>query len=154
TAHAQQAPARAASSNNAGRSANREGAITGRVIGPDGQPMTDAEVFADRIGERMVQGPVTATDGEGNFKLTGLSPSAYVLFARAPGYVEAAGPREKSLHRIGEIVTINLVKGGVIIGRVTDETGEPIAGVAVTPHRLRDSEGKPAGPGSERFRLT
>src|SRR5262245_24379944 len=164
TAHAQQAPARTAASNNTGQSANREGAnreganregaITGRVIGADGQPMTDAEVFADRIGERPGQGHFAATDGEGNFKLSGLSPAAYVLFARAPGYVEAAGPREKSVHRRGESVTINMVKGGVITGRVTDETGEPIAGVTVTPYRCRDPEGKPAVPGVERFRIS
>ncbi|MBO0801417.1 MAG: hypothetical protein J2P31_21565, partial [Blastocatellia bacterium] len=45
-----QAPAQRASSSQTGRT-KREGAITGRVIGPDGQPVADANVIAFRIGE-------------------------------------------------------------------------------------------------------
>ncbi|HKQ72376.1 MAG TPA: carboxypeptidase-like regulatory domain-containing protein [Blastocatellia bacterium] len=153
-AHAQQPPSPTGTSNKTDQSANREGAITGRVIGADGQPITYAEVFADRIGERFGSGQLAATDGEGNFKLTGLSPASYILFARAPGYVEAESPLEKNVHHIGESVTISLVKGGVITGQVTDETGEPIAGVTVKPHCLRDLEGKPSGPGREWFNIT
>jgi hypothetical protein len=140
----QQPPAGTASADQTGRRLKREGDITGRVIGPDGQPMADASVFAYRIGERLGRGHSATVDDDGNFKLTGLSPSTYILSARAPGYVFDDPPIEDNIHRIGEHVTIRMVKGGVITGRVTDETGEPLVGVIVRPRRLRDPDGKPA----------
>ncbi len=143
-AFAQQPPARTASADQTGRRLKREGVITGRVIGPDGQPMADARVFAYQIGKRLGSGHSATVDDDGNFKMVGLSPTAYVFHARAPGYVFADLPIEDSVHRIGENVTIRMVKGGVITGRVTDETGEPLVGVTVRPHRLRDPEGSPA----------
>jgi hypothetical protein len=121
----------------------REALITGRVIGPDGQPMADASVFAYKIGERLGNGHSATVDDDGNFKMVGLSPASYFFHALAPGYVFADLPIEDSVHRIGENVTIRMVKGGVITGRVTDETGEPLVGVTVRPHRLRDPEGSP-----------
>jgi hypothetical protein len=141
---AQQPPARTASADQTGRRLKREGVITGRVIGPDGQPMADASVFAYRIGERLGSGHSPTVDDDGNFKMVGLWPTAYVFSARAPGYVFADLPVEDNVHRIGENVTIRMVKGGVITGRVTDETGEPLVGVTVRPHRLRNQEGSPA----------
>src|SRR5262249_23373173 len=141
---AQQPPARTAPADQTERRLKREGVITGRVIGPDGQPMADARVFAYQIGERLGSGHSATVDDDGNFKMVGLMPTAYVFYARAPGYVFADLPIEDSVHRIGENVTIRMVKGGVITGRVTDETGEPLVGVTVRPHRLRDPEGSPA----------
>src|SRR5262249_29508057 len=81
------------------------------------------------------------------FKVTGLSPGAYSLSTRMPGYValsdssgDSSGPR---MHRIGENVAITLIKGGVITGRVTDEFGEPMVGARVTAYRVRTLEGRP-----------
>jgi len=152
-AFAQQPPARTASEDQTGRRLKREGVITGRVIGPDGQPMADARVFAYQIGKRLESGHSATVDDDGNFKMVGLSPTAYVFSARAPGYVFADLPIEDNVHRIGENMTIRMVKGGVITGRVTDETGEPLVGVTVRPHRLRDPEGSPAISSVESFDL-
>jgi Carboxypeptidase regulatory-like domain len=152
-APAQQPPARTAAADQTGRRLKREGVITGRVIGPDGQPMADARVFAYRIGERLGRGHSAVVDDDGNFKIVGLSPTSYVISARAPGYVFADLPIEDSVHRIGENVTVRMVKGGVITGRVTDETGEPLVGVTVKTHRLRDLESKPALSGGDLFAL-
>jgi hypothetical protein len=140
---AQQAPAK--TSNQPDRSARLGGAITGRVIGPDGQGVADAEVSANRIIEGPESRRSTVSDEEGNFTLTGLSPGAYVLSAQAPGYVSADLPIENAIHRIGENVIISLVKGGVITGRVTDESREPLVGVTVSQQRLHATEGKPTG---------
>src|SRR5215475_4321674 len=150
-APAQQAPVKTESTNQTDQSAKRKGAITGRIIGPDGQPAPDAAVFASRISERPGPGQSAASDDIGNFKLTGLTPGAYILSASAPGYVAAEIPAENAVHRIGENVTISLVKGGVITGRVTEETGEPIVGAIVESHRLRDPEGKTTGSRSASF---
>src|SRR5262249_3891908 len=110
--------------------------------GPDGQPTADAGVSSYRISEKIIFARSVASDDEGNFRLTGLLPGAYLLNAYALGYVAAETSTENEIHRIGENVTISLVKGGVITGRVTDETGEPLVGVGVLPKRLRDLEGK------------
>jgi Carboxypeptidase regulatory-like domain len=150
---AQQPPARTASADQTGRRLKREDVITGRVIGPDGQPVADTRVFAYRIGERLGRGHSAMVDDDGNFKLIGLSPTAYVISARAPGYVFADLPIEDRVHRIGENVTVRMVKGGVITGRVTDETGEPLVGVTVKTQRLRDPESKPALSGGDLFEL-
>jgi len=147
---AQQPP----TSNQTGQSAarqKREGAITGRVIGPDGQPLAGAEIFARRISERGGSNLSVTSDDDGNFKLTGLSPGAYRLSAYAPGYINAEFPSENDVHRLGGNVTINLIKGGVITGRVTDEAGEPMVGVKVSPQRLRDLEGKAASSRFDNF---
>jgi Carboxypeptidase regulatory-like domain len=137
---AQQAPAKTA--NQPERSAKLGGAITGRVIGPDGQPITDAEVSAIRITDGPRTRRSAVSDEEGNFTLAGLSPGAYTLLANAPGYVSADLPIENAIHRIGENIIINMVKGGVITGRVTDEAGEPLVGMTVSQQRLRNNEGK------------
>jgi hypothetical protein len=123
---------------------SRKGEITGRVIGPDGQPIADATVFAYRISERPEEPHSAAVADGGNFKLTGLSPGIYNLAAQSLGYI-SGGPAEGAIHRVGENVTIALIKGGVITGRVTDATGEPIVGVGVRVLHLRDSEGRTTG---------
>src|SRR5262249_25679819 len=125
----------------------REGAITGRVIGPDGRPMADAQIYAAKISEKPGSGVSAISDDEGGFRLTGLLSGTYTINAYAPGYVSADIPRESNLHRVGENLTINLVIGGVITGRVTDEIGEPMVGVYIQSQRVRDSEGKMLGSG-------
>lgn len=121
------------------------GAITGRVVGPDGLGMADAEVSARRISEGEESNSAVASDEDGNFTLAGLAPGAYRLLAKTPGYVSADLPLESDIHRIGENVIINLVKGGVITGQVTDDRGEPLIGVTVSQERIRTLEGKQAG---------
>src|SRR5262249_14231114 len=131
---AQQGPVKRAPSSQTERSPSREGAITGRVIGAEGQPMANVGVYARQISEKNRATNSATSDNDGNFNLTGLSSGAYVLSAYAPGYIAAESPYETAIRRIGENVTINIVKGGVISGRVTDETGEPIVGVNVLSH--------------------
>jgi hypothetical protein len=121
----------------------REGVITGRVVAADGQPLTGLRVMAVAVGKASAiwtpPQPITC-DAEGNFKVTGLAHGVYKLIAMAPGYITA--PNQSRNYRIGENVTLLLVKGGVITGRVTDEFGEPMIGVRVSAESLRDSEGQ------------
>ncbi|MBO0719347.1 MAG: carboxypeptidase regulatory-like domain-containing protein [Blastocatellia bacterium] len=119
----------------------RRGAIAGRVISSDGQPIANAEISATRLNAERWRRWVTS-DEEGNFILKDLLRGAYYLSARMPGYVSADLPFENAVHRTGENVIISMVKGGVITGRVTDETGEPLVGVIVSQHCLRTPDGK------------
>jgi protocatechuate 3,4-dioxygenase beta subunit len=119
-----------------------DGSITGRVILEDGTPAEEAQIDLGRSGMYASTWRSIKTDSEGNFKVTGLVPGLYELEATLPGYVTAPGSPESALYRIGDHVTINMVKGGVITGAVTDENGEPLTGVAVYSRRVRDAEGR------------
>jgi len=125
----------------------RNGVITGRVILEDGSPAEGVLVMTYRIGIKQTSYDHTMqefrSDREGNFKATGLVPGLYELSASLAGYVHASSSAESTLYRIGEHVTINLVKGGVITGVVTDANGEPMIGEYVYAYRMRDSEGRP-----------
>jgi hypothetical protein len=116
---------------------SRTGTISGRVITEDGQPLPRAVVSIFGVGgslEKMMSGRLAvATDAEGRFEATGLDPMPYVVMARAPSYLLAQKPDPAGLqyHFVGETVTIVLRKGGVITGRVTGATGEPVVGVEV-----------------------
>lgn len=128
----------------------REGAISGRVIADDGQPVAGAQVMAVAVGKASMGALISGSqrsvcDAEGNFKVAGLTHGVYTLLAQSPGYVSDSNQSRK--YRIGESVIINLVRGGVITGRVTDEFGEPVVGVRVSADRVRDSEGRPDAGG-------
>jgi hypothetical protein len=133
----------------------RNGVITGRVILEDGSPAEGARVSIIRVGIKQTSMHHTMqhfnTDSEGNFKATGLVPGVYNLGASLAGYVTAPAPAASLLHRIGEHVTINLVKGGVITGAVTDARGEPMIGEYVYACRVRDAEGSPLIEGRRRY---
>ncbi|MGH9766033.1 MAG: carboxypeptidase regulatory-like domain-containing protein [Blastocatellia bacterium] len=132
----------------------REGAISGRVVADDGQPLAGAQVIALSIGKSPIgsMSQMAACDAEGNFKVMGLAHGVYSLVARAPGYVSTQNQSLK--YRIGESMIIQLVRGGVITGRVIDEFGEPVVGVRVLADRVRDSEGKPDTGGAAMNEMT
>ena len=126
----------------------RDGTIAGRVVAADGQPVAGAQVMIVLRGGNFVMPQAAVCDDEGNFKSAGLNPGAYSLAARMPGYVTLSNPSERERYRAGDHVTITLVRGGVITGRVTDEFGEPIAGVPVQAMKTRNEDGRPARGGA------
>jgi hypothetical protein len=123
--------------------------ITGRVATEDGGGLPGVTVSlipvaADR--RTISSGPQnrTLTDGDGNFKFTGLAPRVYSVSASsAKGYVPKPIPVDESqdsgYHRIGSNVTITMIKGGAITGRVTNALGEPLIGVQVNAAMVRGS---------------
>lgn len=124
----------------------RDGTITGRVVTDDGHPASDAVILASEIGADMYRAYRTECDDEGNFKLMGLQPGAYKISASLPGYVNASDSR---IYRIGANVTIRIVKGGVITGRVTNARGEPLEMVSVNLLTARGLEGRDASLSQE-----
>src|SRR5215471_3360152 len=117
------------------------GVITGRVVTEDGSGLpgvtvTLTPVAADR---RAISGRPqnrTSTDEDGNFKFTGLAPLVYSVSASSTkGYVPSPVPvserQDGGYHRIGANVTITMIKGGAITGKVTNAMGEPVIGVQV-----------------------
>lgn len=125
------------------------GSITGRVLGDDGQPLAGVSVSVSSVsGSRRVRRAVS-TDSEGNFKVNDLPAMAYDVAVTAPGFVNPQGGRPdagsfNSTHRyrLGDNVTITMIKGGVITGKVLDGAGQPLVGSPVRAIRVRDGEGR------------
>src|SRR5215475_2302659 len=139
------------------------GVITGRVVTEDGSGLpgvtvTLTPVAADR---RAISGRPqnrTFTDEDGNFKFTGLAPVVYSVNASGvKGYVPSPIPvsewQDSGYHRIGANVTITMIKGGAITGKVTNAMGEPVIGVQVNAAMARGAEGSQdrGGSGIPRF---
>jgi Carboxypeptidase regulatory-like domain len=120
----------------------RSGVIIGRVLTDDGQPAADAQIIAFPAGGKIGDHLQTTCDDEGNFKLTSLRSGAYSIQATSPGYITPHSSTDTRVYRAGENVLINMVKGGVITGRITDAQGEPVVGVTVQAQKLRDLEGR------------
>src|SRR4030095_1949837 len=130
------------------------GSISGRVITEDGQPIPHAKVSIMGVGgiTRMMSGrPEILTDEKGEFQADSLDAAPYSMSVTAPGYVlipnEKAGgaggiPAMKYVH-IGESVTFQMIRGGVITGRVPSASGEPVIGISIETKRVRDENGRP-----------
>jgi Carboxypeptidase regulatory-like domain len=140
------------------------GVITGRVVTDDGSGLpgvtvTLTPVAADRRTILRGSQNRTSTDEDGNFKFTGLAPLVYSVSASsAKGYVQSPVPvserQDSGYHRIGANVTITMIKGGAITGRVTNAMGEPLIGVQVNAAMARGAEGSADRGSSGNLRFT
>ena len=118
--------------------------ISGRVVNESGQPLPNANVWARAIGST---GPpqITITDRKGAFNLRGLARVPYQISASMPAYTlaprapDATAPTQ---YRVGDSVTFVLMKGGVVTGKVTTQSGDPIVGIGVRVQIIRDQYGR------------
>jgi hypothetical protein len=123
------------------------GTITGRVVISDAGVAARATVLIRTVGEnRSGASQSVQVDDDGNFRFDNLAPRLYTVNAYGvPGYISAFGfPTGRGMpqyYQVGDIITINLVKGGAITGRVTYPNGEPVIGIAINPIMRRDSDG-------------
>ena len=120
--------------------------ITGRVLTQTSQPVTNATVFVTRLNSSSPPRPVP-TDADGQFKFAGLEAGIYSVTASAPSYI--LPPRDPfnaapNYYRIGDSVTITMIKGGVINGRVTDAEDKPVVAVRVRALMVRAAYGQSA----------
>jgi hypothetical protein len=133
--------------------------IEGIVVGTANQPVVGAEVRAfwspPPAGYSSDQVPRTVTDNEGKFVLRELGAGGYRLEVRASGYAwqeYGAKPGEASA-RTGTVVTlapgqitpgitIPLTTDGILSGRITSTSGEPLLGMEVFAlRRIFDAHG-------------
>ena len=127
------------------------GTITGRVVSGEGTGIPNLTVTLTMASTKYVMrdSKTAVTDEFGNFRVTGLSANLYSLtISHAGEYVteplNAAENRERKYYRVGENITVRLVTGGVITGKVTNSKGQPMMGVVVGATMVRDPEGHPA----------
>ena len=120
--------------------ATARGAIAGRVLGEDGQPLADVSVSVSALGSGRSLRRTGSTDDEGNFKINDLPAALYGITATVPGFISSSGGAQDATCRVGDNVTVRMVKGGVVTGKVTDATGQPVVGASVWALRVRDAE--------------
>src|SRR5262249_39924508 len=129
------------------------GAITGRVIteGGKGMPQIRVSVYPAGSGARRVVPRRTAsvaTDEDGRFQFADLPPYPYRIDVRetreyATLSITGTERRGQRYFYIGDKVTITMVKGGAVTGKVSTPEGEPMMSAQVSPIMVRDAEGNP-----------
>src|SRR5215213_537691 len=116
--------------------------IDGKVVNENGQPLAGAALFVRPVNSPGTQRTATS-DIDGNFRLNGLEPALYVVTGNAPAYTSVPiDPAAPTYYRIGDTVRVELIRGGVITGTVTNPQGEPVVAVRVRATLVRDAGGQ------------
>lgn len=128
-------------------------AITGRIVTADGQPLPDVAVTLLQMGGGgNSSSRSTFSDDEGEFSFSGLTGRQYAVSAFAPGFTIQRS--SASTLRPGDAVTLTLIKGGIITGRVTNAQGEPVVAVSVAVQMIRTADGRRVDGNAEHSQLT
>jgi len=125
----------------------KTGSISGRVM-VKGEPAKNILVYLRQVGSWTLSNPDdylrARTDEGGRFRIAGLAAGSYYVIPLAPGFVysadEGIGPSGKTV-KVSEgenieNVDIEIYRGGVITGRVTDSQGKPLVRMQVLLSRL------------------
>lgn len=134
-----------------GSNATATAAIAGVVIkDPGSEPVKKAVI--ELIAEDQQQGGnyTTVTGADGNFRIEGVAPGRYHLFAERVGYVEATKGGGRSRGRILTVVggqdlkdiQIRFAAAATLTGRVTDEDGDPVENAGVSLLRRTFTQGR------------
>ena len=123
----------------------RTGSLKGRVLDDAGKPLPDLTVYADTTGTTEYDGKTAVTDAKGRFELKNLVAGAYVVGTYSSIYIlppaESRAPDGALItYQLGDNVTLRLVKGSVITGRVNDVGGQSQVDIKVQAIRLRDPD--------------
>jgi hypothetical protein len=126
--------------------------VTGHIVALDtGLPIRRARIFIR--GLRLGESQTILSGADGTFTFSELAADRYQMRAAKTRYVsgELGARRPGAQGRPFELaegqrlagITLSLSPGGVIVGRVVDEAGEPAAGTAVAAlrhHRTPEGE--------------
>jgi hypothetical protein len=136
------------------------GRIGGRVFAADnGRPVRRARVFVS--APQLPEGRATLTDDTGAFDLSDLPAGRYTLTVSKTGFINLSYGQRRPLQPGTPIqlaegqqltgIEFRLPPGGVIAGRILDDSGDPAPGVSVRVMQYRYAQGNrqlvPAGTG-------
>ena len=141
-----QAPGAPARDNSQLQPATGTGKILGRVVSADnGAPLRRAQIRITAPEQRLMKSAVT--DAQGQYSFTDLPAGRYSINVARNGYVslqfgqqrpfEQGKPLDLADGQVAQKIDFALPRGGVIAGRITDELGEPLAGVGVRAMRYQ-----------------
>jgi len=134
------------------RDSNSSAATVGGRVTIGGKPAARVVVILYGYGGSTGSGTFAGeTDAKGRFKIAGLAPGAYEIRPHAyvfvlPNQSPYAGANRRIVVRAGETIddiSIELVRGAVVTGRVVDENGRPMVGDVVRLHMLRGDNPPP-----------
>ena len=119
--------------------------IRGRVVsGQTGKPVRRAQVRIFVNKTRLTR--FATTDADGRYEFSALPAGRYSVHVTKAGYV-SSGPQggaegggklfDLADGQLADRVDFVLARGGVIIGRITDESGEPLTGAEVQALRFQ-----------------
>ena len=123
----------------------KTGAITGRVVNENGGPHVNVDVWVRPDTPEGLPVTHTTTNREGVFKLSGLEPGSYNVSAIVPAHIPKSPTAGPIVYKTGDPVTLVLAKGGIVTGTVTNAKGDPIVGIGVRVHMIRDESGRDFG---------
>ncbi len=117
--------------------------ITGRIVAADtGRPLRRVAVTLMAMPSKATR--VTETDRNGRYEFSGLLAGRYSVRPNKDGYVVISPDPfsvglavDLSEAQVAGEVDFALPRGSVIAGRITDEFGEPLAGVMVQAQRYQ-----------------
>jgi protocatechuate 3,4-dioxygenase beta subunit len=121
--------------------------VSGRV-NLKGEPARGVTVILQTKNQNASNAPRARTDEGGRFHFTSLPAGSYSVFAVAPGYVSpdvdrVFDVRGKTLNLADgekvENIDLEIKRGGVIAGRVTDSQGRPVIEERVNLSKLEAS---------------
>jgi carboxypeptidase family protein len=124
--------------------------ISGRVFASDsGNPLRRAQV---RVSGSDIASKVALTDAQGRYRFTDLPDGRFTVSSTKSGYVtvqygqtrayESGKTIELAEKQALDKIDIAMPRGGVIIGRIVDEFGEPVAEAMVSVMRQTWTNGR------------
>lgn len=132
------------------------GVLRGRITTAGGLPVPRAVVGLLPV-TNVLQSRTVRTDADGRYEFRDLTADTFRIFANKPGYSRSAPAVNASPIELGDGETrdapdIRLDRWGTVEGRIIDELGEPLQGVAVQLLEVRYERGRrrlaPAGVSS------
>lgn len=119
------------------------GIISGSVVGENGQPLAGAVVYVRNINPVTFIVRSSHTGADGSFRVKGLAPALYSISTSYPAYItQPTNATAPTYFRPGDTVRIEMTRGAVITGTVTNASGEPLIGVRVRVAMLRNGKGE------------
>jgi hypothetical protein len=126
------------------------GWIPVRIVTEEGVGLPHAKMIiarSDRDGRPVSKSSgdaVCAADENGNCNIPDFGPVDGPDFYRViVMYAKGYAPKQAVFQCVGGAVTINMVKGAVITGRIRDAKGNPVIGAGISVELTRDAGGKP-----------
>jgi hypothetical protein len=111
------------------------------VLDQSGQALANAAVYLSTVGSGFGPTRTEWTDDAGKFQFSNLSSGVFNVWVRVPTHYTDTPDDQPIYVRAGESIKVRMIRGGILTGKVTGPSGEPLIAAAVKPTRVRDQEG-------------